>query len=68
MSQLGYMMIAIGMSEYELSIYHVINHAYYKALLFLSVGVIIHTMNDEQFVLISPNPGQFLKLKIQRVR
>ena len=48
MSQLGYMVIAIGISEYELSIYHLVNHAYYKGLLFISVGVIIHTMNDEQ--------------------
>ena len=47
MSQLGYMVIAIGISEYELSIYHLVNHAYYKGLLFISVGVIIHTMNDE---------------------
>ena len=48
MSQLGYMVLAIGISEYELSIYHLINHAYYKGLLFIAVGVIIHTMNDEQ--------------------
>lgn len=48
MSQLGYMTLAIGISEYELSLYHMVNHAYYKGLLFISVGVIIHSMNDEQ--------------------
>ena len=48
MSQLGYMVISIGISEYNLTMYHMINHGYYKALLFLSVGSIIKNMKEEQ--------------------
>lgn len=42
-SQLGYMFIAIGISDYNLSIWHLINHACFKALLFLSAGALIHS-------------------------
>jgi len=47
-SQLGYMVLICGFSYYELSLYHVINHGFFKALLFLSAGSIIHALNDEQ--------------------
>ena len=48
MSQLGYMMLGCGYSSYKVSMYHLVNHGYFKALLFLSAGVIIHGMRDEQ--------------------
>jgi len=48
MSQLGYMVYAIGISAYSVSLYHLINHAYFKALLFLSAGSLIHALSDEQ--------------------
>lgn len=48
MSQLGYMFFAAGLSAYNLSLYHLFNHAFFKALLFLSAGSLIHSMSDEQ--------------------
>lgn len=47
-SQLGMMFVSIGLSKYGLALFHLINHAFFKALLFLSAGVIIHAFNDEQ--------------------
>ena len=47
-SQLGYMMIAIGTSQYNIALFHLINHAFFKALLFLSAGAVLHAINDEQ--------------------
>nr|YP_010835031.1 NADH dehydrogenase subunit 5 [Cryptomonas gyropyrenoidosa]WFQ82706.1 NADH dehydrogenase subunit 5 [Cryptomonas gyropyrenoidosa] len=47
-SQLGYMIFACGLSNYSVSMFHVLNHAYFKALLFLSAGSIIHALSDEQ--------------------
>nr|APC25142.1 NADH dehydrogenase subunit 5 [Blastocystis sp. subtype 9] len=47
-SQLGYMIFACGISGYNISIYHLANHAFFKALLFLSAGSVIHAMHDEQ--------------------
>ena len=47
-SQLGYMVFACGVSNYQLSIFHLSNHAFFKALLFLSAGSVIHGMSDEQ--------------------
>lgn len=47
-SQLGMMFVSIGLSKYGLALFHLINHAFFKALLFLSAGVIIHALNDEQ--------------------
>jgi NADH-ubiquinone oxidoreductase chain 5 len=47
-SQLGYMIFACGLSNYSVSMFHLINHAYFKALLFLSAGSIIHALSDEQ--------------------
>jgi NADH-ubiquinone oxidoreductase chain 5 len=47
-SQLGYMFLACGLSGYEFSIYHLTNHAFFKALLFLVAGYIIHAINNEQ--------------------
>nr|YP_011017570.1 NADH dehydrogenase subunit 5 [Antithamnionella miharai]WQF69345.1 NADH dehydrogenase subunit 5 [Antithamnionella miharai]WQF69370.1 NADH dehydrogenase subunit 5 [Antithamnionella miharai] len=47
-SQLGYMMFACGLSHYNISLFHLTNHAFFKALLFLSAGAIIHSFSDEQ--------------------
>jgi NADH-ubiquinone oxidoreductase chain 5 len=48
MSQLGMMVIAIGLSSYNIALFHLINHAFYKALLFLGAGSIIHAIHDNQ--------------------
>ena len=47
-SQLGYMVMAIGLSQYNVALMHVINHAFFKALLFLGAGAVIHSFADEQ--------------------
>lgn len=47
-SQLGYMVFVAGLSQYSVSLFHLFNHAYFKALLFLSAGSIIHALHDEQ--------------------
>jgi NADH-ubiquinone oxidoreductase chain 5 len=47
-SQLGYMVFACGLSNYSLALFHLANHAVFKALLFLSVGCVIHGLCDEQ--------------------
>jgi len=47
-SQLGYMVFVSGLSHYSVSIFHVANHAVFKALLFLSAGCVIHGLSDEQ--------------------
>jgi len=47
-SQLGYMIFCCGLSGYDVSFFHLFNHAFFKALLFLSAGSIIHAMGNEQ--------------------
>ena len=47
-SQLGYMFIAAGVGAYQASIFHLFTHAFFKALLFLAPGSVIHAMSDEQ--------------------
>ncbi|MCH7865669.1 MAG: NADH-quinone oxidoreductase subunit L, partial [Proteobacteria bacterium] len=47
-SQLGYMFFAAGVSAYSAGIFHLITHAFFKALLFLGAGCVIHAMSDEQ--------------------
>jgi len=47
-SQLGYMFLAIGSGAYVAAIFHVITHSFFKALLFLGSGSVIHGMGDEQ--------------------
>jgi NADH-ubiquinone oxidoreductase chain 5 len=47
-SQLGYMILSCGLNNYSGSLFHLMNHAFFKALLFLSAGAIIHSMLDEQ--------------------
>ncbi len=48
MSQLGMMVIAVGLSSYNLALFHLINHAFYKGLLFLGAGAVIHAWADNQ--------------------
>jgi proton-translocating NADH-quinone oxidoreductase chain L len=47
-SQLGYMVFACGLSAYSVAMFHLVNHAFFKALLFLCAGSVIHAMSDEQ--------------------
>jgi len=47
-SQLGYMVFSCGMSNYSLSLFHLVNHGFFKALLFLGAGSIIHALSNEQ--------------------
>nr|YP_009484070.1 NADH dehydrogenase subunit 5 [Lancea tibetica]ATN95900.1 NADH dehydrogenase subunit 5 [Lancea tibetica] len=56
MSQLGYMMLALGMGSYRSALFHLITHAYSKALLFLGSGSVIHSM--ETIVGYSPDKSQ----------
>ncbi|HEX4489592.1 MAG TPA: NADH-quinone oxidoreductase subunit L [Acidimicrobiia bacterium] len=48
LSQLGYMFIAVGVGAYSAAIFHMVTHAFFKALLFLGSGSVIHGMSDEQ--------------------
>ncbi|GJW98915.1 NADH dehydrogenase subunit 5 [Tanacetum coccineum] len=47
-SQLGYMIFACGISNYLVSVFHLMNHAFLKAILFMSAGLVIHAMPDKQ--------------------
>ena len=47
-SQLGYMVFACGLSNYSVGVFHLANHAFFKALLFLGAGSVIHGVSDEQ--------------------
>ena len=49
-SQLGYMVMAVGLSQYNVALMHVVNHAFFKALLFLGAGAVIHSFADQQDV------------------
>nr|YP_010365511.1 NADH-plastoquinone oxidoreductase subunit 5 [Pereskia aculeata]UOU85457.1 NADH-plastoquinone oxidoreductase subunit 5 [Pereskia aculeata]WRH31718.1 NADH-plastoquinone oxidoreductase subunit 5 [Pereskia aculeata] len=60
MSQLGYMMLALGIGSYRAALFHLITHAYSKALLFLGSGSVIHSM--ETIVGYSPDKSQNMVL------
>jgi NADH-quinone oxidoreductase subunit L len=47
-SQLGYMFVALGVGAYGIGIFHLFTHAFFKALLFLGAGSVIHAMHEEQ--------------------
>lgn len=47
-SQLGYMVMIAGLTQFNVSLFHLYNHAFFKALLFLSAGSIIHALSNEQ--------------------
>lgn len=61
-SQLGYMFVALGVGAYSTALFHVTTHAFFKALLFLGSGSVIHAMNGEQDI--SKMGGLSKKLKI----
>jgi NADH-quinone oxidoreductase subunit L len=48
MSQIGYMFLGVGLGAYAAAFYHLLAHAFFKALLFMGAGNVIHAMNDEQ--------------------
>jgi group II intron reverse transcriptase/maturase len=60
-SQLGYMIFACGLSNYSAGIFHLSNHAFFKALLFLGAGSVIHAIADEQDMGRLPWYGRLLK-------
>jgi len=47
-SQLGYMLLTCGLSHYTLAFFHLINHAFFKAMLFMTMGIVIHVISGEQ--------------------
>ena len=49
-SQLGYMVMAVGLSQYNVALFHTVNHSFFKALLFLAGGAVIHSFSDQQDV------------------
>lgn len=61
-SQLGYMFVACGFSAYNLAMYHLVTHAFFKALLFLMAGVYIHTLNNEQDIRKMGGFGNYMPL------
>ena len=48
MSQIGYMVLAVGVGAYAAGTFHFITHAFFKALLFMAAGIIIHNLGGEQ--------------------
>lgn len=59
-SQLGYMALCCGLSQYQLSFFHLYNHGFFKALLFLSAGCVIHYLSGEQDMRRMGGLGQLL--------
>ena len=47
LSQLGYMFVAAGLGAYKIALFHLVTHAFFKSLLFLCAGNVMHAMNDE---------------------
>ena len=61
-SQLGYMFLALGVGAYTAALFHVITHAFFKALLFLGAGSVIHATNGEQDIRRMGGLGQYLPI------
>ncbi len=47
-SQMGYLFMACGLSQYNVALFHLVNHAFFKALLFLAAGAVLHATYDQQ--------------------
>lgn len=47
-SQMGYLFLAVGLSQYNVALFHLVNHAFFKAVLFLAAGGVLHSMADQQ--------------------
>lgn len=62
MSQIGLMIYAVGMGAYAAGMYHLVTHAFFKALLFLGAGNVIHAMHDEQDIRVMGGLGRKLKI------
>jgi len=63
-SQIGYMFLALGVGAYSTGVFHVMTHAFFKALLFLAAGSVIHAMGGEQDI---RKMGGLNKLKITSI-
>ena len=61
-SQLGYMFLAVGTGAYEAAIFLMVAHAFFKALLFLGAGSVIHGLHDEQDLKRMGNLRRYMKL------
>jgi NADH-quinone oxidoreductase subunit L len=48
MSQIGYMFVGVGLGAYGVGLFHLMTHAFFKALLFMAAGIVIHALADEQ--------------------
>ena len=48
MSQIGYMFVAVGLGAYGAGLFHLMTHAFFKALLFMAAGIVIHALSGEQ--------------------
>jgi NADH-quinone oxidoreductase subunit L len=60
MSQIGYMFCGVGIGAYSAGIFHLVTHAFFKALLFLGAGVVIHALRDEQDIRRMGGMGRYL--------
>ena len=65
MSQLGYMTVALSLSNYSLALFHLINHAFFKACLFMAAGQIIHALKDNQSLVKFGGLSKILPLSLQ---
>lgn len=45
---MGYLFMAVGLSQYDVALLHLVSHAYFKGLLFLAAGGVLHSMADQQ--------------------
>lgn len=68
-SQLGYMVAACGLGNFAVAFFHLITHAFFKSLLFLCAGIVIHTLNGEQDIrkmgfLLKALPTAFISMLI----
>lgn len=61
-SQLGFMFMALGAHAYVIAIFHLVTHAFFKALLFLGSGSVIHSMHDEQDIRNMGNLKKYMKV------
>src|SRR6185437_1412982 len=61
-SQLGYMFLGLGVGAYSASVFHVMTHAFFKALLFLGAGSVIHSMGGEQDMVKMGGLGKKMKI------
>lgn len=61
-SQLGFMFAALGIGAYSAAVFHVVTHAFFKGLLFLAAGSVIHSMHDEQNILKMGNLKKYMPI------